>query len=390
METRLDYYEWDNSTKFEKTPEGFLTGVANTTNIGVFQYRRKDGTIQRELRHPREVFNEDALQSMINRPVTMAHKVAKVDSKNFKQHTVGMTGSSVSRDELRVALPVTIMDADAVAEVEAGRNGLSWSYDCEMVPAEPGAMFLGMPYDYEQTNIRYNNLSVVDKGRAGDDAKIRMDSVDGVLVNTELDSKEGMRMPDDNLKVTHIDGVDYKAEAKVLEELHKVTQRADKADAELISSKEELSKITAERDSAKERCDSLSVELEALKKNHVDAEKVTEMVKARVELLTVAQSLKLDGASEMADEDIKKAVILQKFPGAKLDGKDSVYIQARFDAALELVGTEQKEVSENNQVLGSPKGDSKESKLDGLSPSEQAHLRYRERLQKRHLSVSKE
>jgi hypothetical protein len=38
----------------------------------------------------------------------------------------------------------------------------------------------------------------------------------------------------------------------------------------------------------------------------------------------------------MTDNDIKSAIILSKFPEAKLDGKSQEYLDARFDSAIEI------------------------------------------------------
>ena len=40
---------------------------------------------------------------------------------------------------------------------------------------------------------------------------------------------------------------------------------------------------------------------------------------------------------DMSDMDIKKAIIASTFPKANFDGKDDVYIQARYDAAVEML-----------------------------------------------------
>jgi hypothetical protein len=42
----------------------------------------------------------------------------------------------------------------------------------------------------------------------------------------------------------------------------------------------------------------------------------------------------------MAEVDIQKAVIMKVFPKAVLDGKDAVYIDARFDSAIEAKAIE--------------------------------------------------
>ena len=59
----IDNSQW-MTIPFERTNEGFLRGRAIVTSIGVFTYKRKDGTIQRELRLPEEVFSPSTLNSM--------------------------------------------------------------------------------------------------------------------------------------------------------------------------------------------------------------------------------------------------------------------------------------------------------------------------------------
>ena len=51
----------------------------------------------------------------------------------------------------------------------------------------------------------------------------------------------------------------------------------------------------------------------------------------------------------MSDMDIKKAVILSKFKNANFDGKDEVYVQARYDATVEILC--EKNDGENRQVM---------------------------------------
>ena len=55
----LDAGRW-MATPFIRTTEGFLTGRAIVTSIGVFTYQYADGTVLRELRLPEEVFSRQA------------------------------------------------------------------------------------------------------------------------------------------------------------------------------------------------------------------------------------------------------------------------------------------------------------------------------------------
>ena len=60
-------------------------------------------------------------------------------------------------------------------------------------------------------------------------------------------------------------------------------------------------------------------------------------MKGRLDLVGKAQKAGVEVRDDMADDDIKKAVILKKFPTAKLDGVDQAYLAARFDCACEQI-----------------------------------------------------
>ena len=46
-------------------------------------------------------------------------------------------------------------------------------------------VYNGEPFDFRQTNIRYNHLAIVDEARAGPEARIVLDGEDAVLINQE-------------------------------------------------------------------------------------------------------------------------------------------------------------------------------------------------------------
>ena len=49
------------------------------------------------------------------------------------------------------------------------------------------------PFDFRQTNIRYNHLAIVDEARAGPEARITLDGQDAVLINQEEDKMSGKK-----------------------------------------------------------------------------------------------------------------------------------------------------------------------------------------------------
>ena len=364
----IDHSEW-MTTPFERTTEGFLKGRAIVTCCGVFTYKRADGTLQRELRLPEEVFAPATLESLKLKPVTLNHPTELVTPENADMLQVGSLGDNPSStnqeynwngeptdwkkltDGLNVAVDMIITKKDAIDAVINGKQGLSMGYTCDIEMAEPGSTWCGVEYDYIQRNIKYNHCAIVDAGRAGDNAKIelRVDSADAVLEDKLVTKDGGTKM----LKKINLDGIDYEAEESVIKALNTEKKRADDAVAELSKFKEdsakELSVMTAERDTQKERADKAEEDLAKAKAEALDSTKLDEAVNARIELYKNAEKAGVEVKNDMKDADIKKAVIAKVFPKANLDGKDSAYIDARYDATIEMLA--ERADSNSRQVL---------------------------------------
>ena len=373
MELKKDLKRFDNidnsqwmTLPFERTNEGFLKGRAIVTSIGVFTYKRADGTIQRELRLPEEVFAEKTLSSMKLKPVTLNHPTELVTSDNADKLQVGSLGDNPSwtkewehrnweevTDGINCAIDMIITKKDAIDAVLNGKQALSMGYTCDLEQAQPGATWCGIEYDFIQRNIRYNHCAIVDSARAGDNAKIelRVDSEDAVLEDMVIKTDGGNQM----LKKINLDGIDYEAEESVIKAYNSEKARADKAEKDACETKKtmdkkvadledkekelekRISELEAERDSAKEKADSAEAELEKVKADSADPKHLDEAVKAKIELLHNAEKANVEVKEDMSDIDIKKAIITSQFPKANFDGKDDVYVQARYDATVEML-----------------------------------------------------
>lgn len=361
----IDNSQW-MTVPFERTSEGFLRGRAIVTSIGVFTYKRADGTVQRELRLPEEVFATGTLNSMKLKPVTLNHPTELVTTDNADKLQVGSLGDNPSwtkewhdrnwtevTDGINCAIDMIVTKKDAIDAILNGKQALSMGYTCDLEVAEPGATWCGIEYDFIQRNIRYNHCAIVDSARAGDNAKIelRQDSEDAVLEDIVTKTDGGKSM----LKKINLDGIEYEAEESVIKALNAEKARADKAEKDACEEKKTMDKkvadmekkvtelekrvseVEAERDTAKDKADSAEKELEEIKKTSMDSKKIDEMVNAKIDLLHNAEKAGVEVKSDMADADIKKAVIAKVFPNAKFDGKDDVYVQARYDATIEIL-----------------------------------------------------
>ena len=126
---------WENYPleNFKKTDEGYLTGEAVVTNVGVFRYMNYDGTFRFELRTREEVFSEDTIKSLKGKPVTNDHPSVVVDSTNVGSLAKGFTGSNVRTDPLYLAVDMTITDSALVDEIIAGKRAISCGYSLSLI-----------------------------------------------------------------------------------------------------------------------------------------------------------------------------------------------------------------------------------------------------------------
>lgn len=180
MPQRYEIIKLDAIEKVEKTPEGFLRLPARVTRTGIFLYRKADGSIVKELRPPKEVFNEDSLTSLLSKPLTNNHPgEGRVDSTNAKVHTVGFTSDSVQQEDKFVRIFLNVIDESTIKDIMNGKQELSCGYTCEV--EQKSGEHNGERYDSVQHNIRYNHVALVHRGRAGADVRLSLDDSDAIL-----------------------------------------------------------------------------------------------------------------------------------------------------------------------------------------------------------------
>jgi hypothetical protein len=306
-----------------KLANGSLVADALLTRIGIFEYRNDDGSTRRELRLPEEVFSADALASLAMLPVTVDHPPEEISPANARQFTVGTVGEGVKRDGDFVRASLVLFDAAAISAVEAGKHQVSVGYHLDL--DETPGVWRGEKYDAVQRAIRGNHLAIVDQGRAGPVAAIRIDTKEPRNMKIkigqseyEVDEAVGKYVAD--LETKAISATTELASLKVVAE--QSTAKADAAEAQ-------VKVLTGERDQAKARADA-AVE-------QADPAKLQAAIKARVALETearkhVAADLALDS---LTDRQVREAVIKRYSPSVDLSKESDEYVRARCDAALE-------------------------------------------------------
>ena len=171
---RIDTIRLDESNKTYYTKEGYLIDHPILTSCGIFEYTNEDGSIRRELRLPEYVFDPESLASYKGKPIIVTHDAGTVDKNNVSRYEVGTILSDGIEDGNDVRAEIVIHDTDAMES--AGLKELSLGYNLDLI--EQAGEYEGQHYDAIQTNIRVNHLALVRTARAGEQARLNIDSSD--------------------------------------------------------------------------------------------------------------------------------------------------------------------------------------------------------------------
>lgn len=347
---RVDgYYAYDPSDeaeaesmgliqRFKKDGNGFLVGKAQVTNIGVFSYVLPNGMVRRELRPRSEVMDSDSLASLKLVPFTNDHPATKVTPENASSLSIGSIGDGIATTSEGVFAPIVITNAQAIADAEGGKQALSCGYRCEI--DETSGVWNGVAYDVIQRNIRYNHVALVNRGRAGDSAVLKLDGVD-IAIGTQI--LPTIKEPTMKIK---LDSAEVEVADSVGQAFNALQSRLDASEA---SHKAELATVQAKADAAESQVESLKADLAAA------PAKLDAAIKSRLDLVAQAQSVGVEAKADQDDSAIKSAIIVKAFPKADSEKlKEPAYMAAMLDSAmLVLAETQPKaDAAPSNAALG--------------------------------------
>lgn len=194
---RRDCIRLDVNDRTFFTEEGYLVDHPVVTSCGIFEYINPDGSIRRELRLPENVFSETSLKTYKGKPIIITHDAGVVNKENVDREQVGTILSEGYRDKEDVRAEIIIHNTDAMKQ--RGFKELSLGYNLDLIE-QPGN-WNGEPYDAIQTNIVINHLALVASARAGEQARLNIDSSD------EQELKGGkLKMSEDKNKSVRTDG----------------------------------------------------------------------------------------------------------------------------------------------------------------------------------------
>jgi hypothetical protein len=324
--------------KPRRTTDGYLIASAKCVRTGIQIYTgdevgKPEMDRVRVYRAADQVFAQDSLQSFSHAPITVNHPSVAVTADNWKELAVGEVSTAAKQDGVWVSLPLIFKDAAAIAALESGKRELSAGYVCDL-DFTPGVTADGQHYDAQQRSIKINHLALVDRARAGSEARIG----DGVETwgASPITDATPEKEPHMTLKTVTVDGIPIEVTdqgATVIATLQKRLADATDASAKVLT---DHAAALASKDKELATKDA---EIDALKAQVLDAAALDKKVADRAALCNVATKIapavKLDG---LADADIRKAVVTAKLGDAAVKDKPAAYIDARFDILAEDAG----------------------------------------------------
>lgn len=321
-----------------QTDEGFYNDSPVIGRTGILIYRNADGTERREYRPPEEAFDDNSLQSIRGKPVTLGHHGMVTADNIGNAKAVGTVLSAARKDGNTIRADVVIYNLDTTD------RELSCGYTTEL-DETAGVTPDGEHYDAIQRNIRYNHLAIVTRGRAG-------------VARLNLDGEQYIEESEDAMEKIKLDsGLEYDAAPEV-----KLAFDEMKAKAE--ADKKAFDELQAKFDVA-------SAEVEKLKADAVKAEEAykadfAEAVKTALELREIAKEKGVENADGMSNDEIKRAVIAKVYPDVKLDGKSADYIEAIFDMSKAVKAEKADAMADQRAKLNAKPTETKEDSIEDL------------------------
>lgn len=299
-------------TERQYTGEGFLRVPGRVARTGIQEYLAcelgLDGDPMRVIKVMRpaeEVFNDESIASYTGADITIEHPQQFVDAATYNQISKGTTLTAYKDGDF-VKADLVIKAKDAIEAVESGKVQLSAGYSAVYDEAQADA-----PYDYIQRNIRINHVALVDRARAGAQARI-FDKQPEKTMKIVLDSGRSVEIADD-------------ANAALLQDsFERLTKRATDAETQVET-------LKATTDAQAEKIAKLESDLKAA----TDADGLKTKL---AELKAVQDSaIKIAGKGFTCDSveavEIKRAALSKVRDSIDWAQKDDAYVNAAFDFA---------------------------------------------------------
>lgn len=345
--------------------DGFLRAKVTMAKPGVFPYLWPDGKVRLEAKLPDEIFSQMTIESAKGAPVTNEHPPltdnnGMINSNNYKKYVKGAMGDSISVEDGYLIGSETVFDSALIEALKRGEKrevSIGFTLDIDHSPGELN----GERYDAVQRNIRINHLAHTDLGRAGNDVRVHLDSINGLNVaymqketrkdslvtnGNENEREKESKMPEDEIKVdsSFWEGMKnflnlFKVRKDSDQDLPtQLAQPTPQGTGTPVENTEKTVKMLQDQiDSLKGIVEEKTKQLEQLM-NPSAMDALIMKRSALIDVLkTVNPEIKTDG---VPDKELKLKVIQKALPfglDVKIDSLTDGDIDARYDAATAMI-----------------------------------------------------
>lgn len=367
--------------KVIETGEGFLKARISIAKPGVFAYTKSDGSIAYEAKLPEDLFSKATINSAIGAPIVDTHPNTSdklVTSENYKEYAKGnISNPHIENNEITGI--ATYYDPILIKKIKnREQNEVSIGYTYQ--PSNQSGFYDGKEYQSSDKNIIINHIAMETHGRAGENIKVHLDkkmegnmpkwNVEGDNTSNsftyrKFDGSTDIQVAPEIHKELMAIKNDSKEKNQKIEQLKSENEnlkkenekiKLDKKDED--ENKEIKAKLEIANDEAKEwkkKFDSLNNSIpEIVEKNSIEKFELIEFAKS------IDNKMKIDGLS---NKDIKLQIIAKGLPfkdGVKTDSLTDEIIEARYDAACDLLRTKAADYKKTNYAGGEIKIDRNE------------------------------
>jgi hypothetical protein len=273
-------------------------------------------------------------------PITMHHpEEGYVDASVASREAIGITGESVEENGDMVLANLVIFDEAAVRAIrnkEICELSLGYTSDIEQTSGEHE----GMPFDCVQRNIRYNHLSVVERGRAGSRVRIVTDSL-GDYMTAKTDEQDIPRDAQIKAPITprtiseefgdyrtrtdaRMDEMEKKID-KILDNFEELKGKKSDEESEEGERKEQVRKYVEGDNTQGQKRDRMDAEVRK------EAERRANYL---VEAFRTMPEKEFKEMHELRTDDIRDHLLKKMMPEESFSGRCGVYRDAAFDIAV--------------------------------------------------------
>lgn len=324
----------------EYTDQGYLKVPGKVARIGVQDYlvwelrpeegqpdpanlrQREDNEVIGVYRPADEVFNSESLATYEDADVTDGHPDDMVTAQSFKDVSLGHSTGPGRADGDYVVCDIILKDAQAIDKVEQGTANLSAGYRARY-DYEPGTTQDGQNYEFVQRDIRINHIALVDRARAGAEARLFDHEARGEAMSTiTLDGKT-ITVGDD--ATAQLLRGTFDAQKEKMDELQsKLKEQEDAAE----ETRKEMEKLKAEKDEEAEKRE----EAEKASSDEAIQERLKDVAEARDHAKQIAgNDFTCDSVDPMT---VRREALAKVRPTVDWAKQSDEYVQAAWDMKI--------------------------------------------------------